>query len=854
MGFIFSGKRTYFRDLSFLQLLNNTFRASKSARKSLMFATNYDVELFMSEYHKYKADYKRTFNARKLDKIGYSTLSTSLLPVIDSERVFNAVEAIDDEVKVIKTYQKRVIISDMIRMLEYFKNNLSDTYDPISYNNSEYLLRCKRTSDGRIFTMMVHSMISPYADNLFNVEESEEAGTLEQRCDINWLRVTLSHPDEIVKYDIFDPQHVYNNGTIVEDDDGYAVYSISSSRVFKDVIVYSRATVDGNLYYLLLPLDTIRYIEGNENLETTPVLTVKDDKFIKQQTNEYRFKHNMMLKMFGVDIDDMRDMITTNSIDDLKLGIAVSVIPTNPATNKYLYNFFKKFQLSGTPIDYSRPTYSERTIEDNVTTSDTLSTQFLYDMITQDGEIIRYRFNAYFDIIEGTISSKKYWRVEITDIMYNYETYGREVRDIYNSAIGTNDDDISDMTINDLVNDLEARLRVIRREDTVDSNADIVEAVNSLPYNAGSAKLSSEFIYVYCKEYEIADKCDKHIKYEYDGNIVTHRIIGKYTETNKNLSNEYSYQSFYFPHITHTHHIVTDDGSGQPNDWYTDDRTSNSVIQYQKQLTPNSIGVITLTNYSLEYLLDNHTINKVPIFGHVEDFRFVATRDIFDGITFNEFVMLYETSLCGFAYTVRSTYVKWYQTSAFSMFVQFVLVVITVATAGAATPATSTASALLSVAESVAMSYAVSLAGQYIAKEIGGTFGALIATVAVVTAMYYGGSFDDGMASADLWFKSAETFLQMENVIIAEEMEKFNKDHKGELEKIYNETTELRKKTGEDSSILIMTADINNAAYPSSEIIDMELYKDLDSRTTIPNELFEIDSIIEAITTVHQGL
>lgn len=217
---------------------------------------------------------------------------------------------------------------------------------------------------------------------------------------------------------------------------------------------------------------------------------------------------------------------------------------------------------------------------------------------------------------------------------------------------------------------------------------------------------------------------------------------------------------------------------------YIKENTGSSTMLLKYQINSTEYRQLSISEFSQTYTVSGH--------GFTSDFgssaglcRLVIPLDIYNGLSYKEFVEVYERSLCLLAYSMEVVKVKWYETSAFGSILKIVGIALLVIGVGgvllaisqgitmfaatttlAATIASSLGTTLslgalmaVAVLELVVVSAVSSAALSYLAEKVGGATGALLAAIGTLVVTYYGANGASTSFTASQWMMAANNAL-----------------------------------------------------------------------------------------------
>jgi len=189
------------------------------------------------------------------------------------------------------------------------------------------------------------------------------------------------------------------------------------------------------------------------------------------------------------------------------------------------------------------------------------------------------------------------------------------------------------------------------------------------------------------------------------------------------------------------------------------------VIIYWYQGDSDTSLEITVRNATESYTVSGYEL-VADLFGGStksgEDFRLPIPLAIYNNLSYDEWVFVYEHSLNLLAFSVETVKYSWYQSGPFRAIVQIVGIVLTVW--AIVTGNLTLAQIVTRIIIAVAVSYVI----QQIAVAIGGELGMLFAFVAAVVVSYYAPGMNTE-ATWMTWLKSASAGLNSMNQVIQHE-------------------------------------------------------------------------------------
>lgn len=200
------------------------------------------------------------------------------------------------------------------------------------------------------------------------------------------------------------------------------------------------------------------------------------------------------------------------------------------------------------------------------------------------------------------------------------------------------------------------------------------------------------------------------------------------------------------------------------------------------QVDTNEYRQLVISDFSQTYTLSGESITTYldSTGGYT---RIIIPLDLFNKMKYKDFVYIYERSLCLLAYSMEAVVVEWYETAAFGTLLKIAAVVIFIASGGLAS---GVSAAMIGMATAAA----IMIAASYIAKAIGGTFGAIVGAVIALVGMYYN-PFGAGMTEGQLWLSMADQAIGVVNQVTAMKMEELMADSEAFIAEMKSKMEEL---------------------------------------------------------------
>jgi len=613
-----------------------------------------------------------------------------------------------------------------------------------------------------------------------------------------------------------------------------------------------------------------------------------------------------ILKYFGIKGDSLQQAIATGTIQDLRIGFGASIVPDNHQEIKYLYDFFSQYSSdawspSTDVMNLQESTYltvfrylftnreeryyqqgNSRVVLRSGNGSDRMSMliEFQVQEKIRHGRVADAPTEWLVKVDSGVavvgeyfkdLLMSKYLAIQTDDFPF-YNEYRQQEYPTFTAGANTN------ILILDF---LEKELDLLSK--TGDSthlyghvnhsyryNA-IKDIVDELPPFAFINKRVNEVIPVSCEYvHQVEDKLWYDLRYDNEGTDIQFLFIRNVTENTK-LPNEGSYAIRTVDPST-TVSEYTSDSTDVPNFMHNEyDRYLNRrlyiqndtsittldstrehslTVIYSKQVSPNIYHEIHVSRLDLYYGIngfgtktrlnnDNKGTIRIPLtLGYL-------SKNSGNAISSK---LMYERMLTGFAFSHSDVYIHWYEKPEIMSIIEIASIVASIYSLGAS-------ATFMSALGKLALSVLASEAGSYIQDHVGGTLGTILGVVAVMAVQTVGTGADLGtiLGSKDLWVKTADTYLQMSSSQAQKEYEEFSRSSDKTMADIQDKMNDV-KYAGQliDANSRRYTADTvftESTSLGNIDIIDTELYHNFDLRSTIPDELFEVDYIMDKLLT-----
>lgn len=236
-------------------------------------------------------------------------------------------------------------------------------------------------------------------------------------------------------------------------------------------------------------------------------------------------------------------------------------------------------------------------------------------------------------------------------------------------------------------------------------------------------------------------------------------------------------------------------------------RYQGDTNEYKQLIVSNFVQTYTISGKGFTAYLDSTG-------GYC---RLAIPLNLLNSLPYKKFEWVYGRSLCMLAYATDTVEVKWYETGAFGTLLKIVGIVLTIISLGSVLAAGQTmfaasyglAAAIIGGPLTLAMVQAViilefvvvaalaSVATGFLAEQIGGAFGAVLAAVGTLVLAKYGSNGASTSFTAEQWLMAADKTLSTYMQWISHKMETLQMEAEAFMEDIQNEIDELREKNEE---------------------------------------------------------
>jgi hypothetical protein len=450
-------------------------------------------------------------------------------------------------------------------------------------------------------------------------------------------------------------------------------------------------------------------------------------------TNKQR---DRLLDIYGADIEALQNIEDNSNIETIRVGFMIS--PTTMQYHerivKYFFDFLDKFPMPIQP--YQAKLRKRMSIPYSV----------------GDFEV-KIKFLASKEISTGSFPKPadfKEWKVYIQQVPYDAELYTDDLIDLYETHIShiNYSSNLLDPPSNKIMYDELYAYSI----SSPSSSAKTDLKSNLPPKEVTGNRRPRKIVHAFCQEANIAEALYDKL-HDQDGEI-THSIL-KYKEAKTNIKKDDSIYEDYFA-------LRSKQGDYEKYDIY-------------KRTGLNTYENITITWGQITYSDHNDTTAFISFKERNESFRVPLLYNDLSRLngkaySYKEFSIIYNNSLCAYAYSVTNQYIKWYQRSNVATIVititTIIAIVVEVATAGVATPVVaSVEAAVVSLVTVAIISFLLSYAGSL----IGGDLGMLFQLVGAVVVAIYTGQIQD---STDLWMSLADGAIKFASYKFAEDTQR----------------------------------------------------------------------------------
>lgn len=275
-----------------------------------------------------------------------------------------------------------------------------------------------------------------------------------------------------------------------------------------------------------------------------------------------------------------------------------------------------------------------------------------------------------------------------------------------------------------------------------------------------------------------------------------------------------------------------------------------SVMTLRYQGSATQYRIITVTDFVQTYVISG--ISTVTSFDSNDGTcRLLIPLAIYNRLKYEDWVHIYERSLCFMAFAVQVVEVQWYETGAFSSLLK--IAAIALAIFSVVSGNLSFTQVLINFALTVGAMYVI----QAIAIAIGGELGMVFAFVAAVIAMYYGGGLDTTSWSS--WLQAASSGLNTMNQVVQHEVGKVIAQGEAYMADMKAKMKDLEEKMEkyEDNGIMLHNGVIDSIGSPNRIFDTIEGYVSsiVNTEWLVDGAwMYDIDSQIAKRKSVYVGV
>jgi len=819
----FSGEDVKVLGLTFTSLSDQSYDKYMRFRRGLIFASAGNAEVYGMELYKYRKNYKRSYDHRRIRRAGlngepvsiekrdYTPILTYLQDNYDPE--VSSIDTLIERTRINSSYTEDIptsaeqfdifeLFTDQVGGKPYFVHD--DDNDIDVYSNMDTVGEDENNVTWEITTP--HSMSADnrtmsfvYTERTYkkvceDTDDGSGNGTTFQTCHIEQDTTTTNIDGNYDVQDYFWSKVVAlstNNGNVVK-----ATYQVHTQ-------YYRNA-------YTLLPPVVLTHAPLMSIKEQNHTLEIDNEDATEEEKRLAR-KQRKLLKSFGLTFDTLESLINNGQIDDLKVGLAISPDDAlrSMAVTKYLYNYF---ELIGG--DANIPTV----------VSATRNRYFSFQLGNMTASC---SFNLSEVTINGTMpngNQAREWRIKFRQTITNEEKYDLKMKKVYIDCFPGGDTD--GKTVKVMLDEVKAEYNSYNGNPD-DRPDNVTKAFDELPPNDCFKRIKpSKYQNVFCSESEIDAQIAEYLTYELDPNSSTKTII--YEKVMHKIKHGISDGDKYFVRERTVY-------SQEP---YEDgvEAGFNPVlaIDFFKQINENQYKQFTYCAGRITYVIDGETVTKEHT-TRDGSFRLFMLEEAMSGLPFNEFCDLYDKGMCGIAFSIEITHLKWYQTATFAIVFQIVMIVIAVAiTIASAGSGTSISAAILDVATNMVVAYAITEITAFVAAKIGGDIGKIAAVASAIAVLVLAGKLDTNNLG-QLFLTMADQYIKADLQSLKDDMKRMQSEYKEfaeELNKKMKKITDYMGKhensrTREEIYANIQVRDWMNAS-TGSRIISMEEIEQLE--------------------------
>lgn len=219
--------------------------------------------------------------------------------------------------------------------------------------------------------------------------------------------------------------------------------------------------------------------------------------------------------------------------------------------------------------------------------------------------------------------------------------------------------------------------------------------------------------------------------------------------------------------------------------------TSDTRMTMRYQGSSNQYREIVVTNFLQTYKVVQS--NSALLDDPDGECRLIIPIDLLNGLRYNDWVNVYERSLCMVVYAQQTVVLDWYQQDWFKIVLQIVSIVLMVI------PFFQGAGAALQVAIRLMAVYLIMRVAMWVAEQVGGDLGVVLAAIVAIVATYYLGPMTGGEAVGWLPLASQglSIGLQLYQHKMDLELQEAQKDHDAYVKAKQEEIHDLNDKIAE---------------------------------------------------------
>ena len=774
MSFLSSYK--HYQNVSFQPLKGVPFMEWEYAKKELVFASNFEMDIALPELWKFKHNYKKNFTSRKNAKWGIlpKTMAFSNIDFSDIDSYITGTGGVTDYLETIYIKDKnKTVLSvesenhsalNIFRQVMYDVNHYYKNY--IHYDGSYYFSSRPESTpiDGEIrWKPSSISLINASADAVMTYQEI--------RFDVVEHEEVHHHPDpdpDTYTYTYTIEPTVLGSSTVTLDCREYT---------FAKAYYTKESNPSANAEIVFIP--TSLYTNPSQNnpldsLQFAPVIKIEAD---SELSDAGKRKEKRMVRGLNVDVDSIKFKLENDTIDDFRVTLAAAPddVSKYEAIVKYFADFFEEVSGNVKDFDASTPIGSR-------------NRELEFELA---GATVTMSFNLIEQTVNGQIpkGGAKEYKVNLVQAISNSQFYYEKVKQIYIDYSGVPNNKSTKEMYDDMV-------AVYRADPSANSNQAMYDELP--PADCGKTSLGKSWCYYYGEvanmedgiEYKLyADIGDEERVRVYNIDSYKEHKVLKSSESEKYhadsttvvSSNELTTienglvcpvegdpdynsrsQACRDKENMETNGFVID-ANGEYKS-YTSVDDSISIVVY-KQINGTQYKKFRFSRGKLTYKIGSHTA-KVKHSKRDGTFRLFMLDGKLDNVSFKEYTSIFDSCICGLAYVHERVEVKWYQSRAFQVIVAIVAIVITVVSYGS----------LTELAYSMVVAVAVGAIANYISNKIGGFAGAAIGTIIAIAIMAYVGYIDANNTNK-LWLTASSTFIDTYSGTLALEASEYEKSY-----------------------------------------------------------------------------